>query len=1022
MDRGFTMDYKLFFTSMIFIALLSLSTVCAEDLNGDLSALDSISDTSSLIDSDDLSIADAGEDTLADNDDSSFSSLYSMINSGSDEINLTTDYAFNAETDGDLSQGMEIQDKNLVINGNNHIIDAKNQDAIFAIFGGNITFNDLTLTNAKNTAIFLNGILTTNNVSFINCSGADGGAIYVSDASYTSTNDKFVDCYASSSGAAIYAMLSSVIIENGLFKSSYMLPWSLIDSSSSVLLIINSTFVNTSSKYATAISTGDNMTIIKKSKFVNLSANRTAGAIAVKAADNVVVEDCEFINVSSVKNGGAIFVDYGSSDGNMSISNSLFEDCLSEFGGALLQLGGNLVLTDSNFTENFAAFNGGAVYISFADAEIDGCIFNDNIVITDYEDYPTYGGAIFADLTDLTVTNSKFDDNSAENGSAIYCYDVDYYFDNLELNGNDNNAICTFFDRNSYIGYVNGTDIIYEDDLNNTYYPSVVEGAGMELVIINNDTVIDEIPARYDLREENLLTPVRDQGRMGACWAFGIYGSLESVILKAMGYETDFSENNLQNSMLVYSPYAFRRWGEYIVEEGGYNLMSTGYLVSWLGAFPQDYDTYDELGKISPLLRTSNDIHIQDVMLMPHNPGDRESTNVKEAILKYGAVLAVLLSKSSADDGTPTGYFNENTSAEYIPEPEDSNHAVAVVGWDDNYPKENFMIQPPQDGAWIIKNSWGSDWGDGGFFYVSYYDQTICAYPDLLTEHFTIPIVINTVPYTKNYQYDFSGMSYFESSEETLLYSNKFESTGDDLIAAVGTYFSDKGIEYKVLVEVNDEDVYSQTGVSPFKGYHTIKLDNYVSVKEGDIFRVSIVSNTVPICNKSRVHYEEESSIVLYTNGDFEDLTAFDMVACLKAYTLEDDSIMIPHSNVSEKYESGSLFSVKVVTPDGHPVCGAFVEFTIDNMTYEVMTNEEGIAIFKIPMLNPGNYTLTATYNNQSIEVTVQVNATDATESQTGNESGRNSEISLHPTGNPISLMILSVLSIVGLRIKRKIL
>ena len=104
------------------------------------------------------------------------------------------------------------------------------------------------------------------------------------------------------------------------------------------------------------------------------------------------------------------------------------------------------------------------------------------------------------------------------------------------------------------------------------------------------------------------------------------------------------------------------------------------------------------------------------------------------------------------------------------------------------------------------------------------------------------------------------------------------------------------------------------------------------------------------------------------------------------------------------------------------PVCGAFVEFTIDNMTYEVMTNEEGIAIFKIPMLNPGNYTLTATYNNQSIEVTVQVNATDATESQTGNESGRNSEISLHPTGNPISLMILSVLSIVGLRIKRKIL
>lgn len=53
-------------------------------------------------------------------------------------------------------------------------------------------------------------------------------------------------------------------------------------------------------------------------------------------------------------------------------------------------------------------------------------------------------------------------------------------------------------------------------------------------------------------------------------------------------------------------------------------------------------------------------------------------------------------------------------------------HDVVVVGWDDNFPKENFTIQPEGDGAFICKNSWGEEFGDDGYFYVSYYDTKIC--------------------------------------------------------------------------------------------------------------------------------------------------------------------------------------------------------------------------------------------------------------------------------------------------------
>ena len=51
------------------------------------------------------------------------------------------------------------------------------------------------------------------------------------------------------------------------------------------------------------------------------------------------------------------------------------------------------------------------------------------------------------------------------------------------------------------------------------------------------------------------------------------------------------------------------------------------------------------------------------------------------------------------------------------------NHEVAIVGWDDNYSRTNFRNYASiGDGAWIVKNSWGSNWADNGYFYVSYYD------------------------------------------------------------------------------------------------------------------------------------------------------------------------------------------------------------------------------------------------------------------------------------------------------------
>ena len=504
--------------------------------------------------------------------------------------------------------------------------------------------------------------------------------------------------------------------------------------------------------------------------------------------------------------------------------------------------------------------------------------------VMSYDNYPTYGGAAFIDFSRVNIDDCEFTNNHATDGSAIYTYDSKYCIDKIELNGNDN-AIYTVFDqRDSQTGEISGSDEVTSDDFNNTYYPNMMGGTGMQIILPNNTENITDIPARYDLREKNLVTPVRNQGAMGACWAFGTIATLESALLKAMNYSADFSENNMQDLMLTYSIYGSS------APEGGDSRLGTGYLLSWLGAFSIKYDVYDELGKISPAIRTAEDIHIQDFVIIPNTPGDADSiTNAKRAIIKYGSLTTILLSKSTSDSGEPTEYYNENTSAEYIPTYSNGNHEISIVGWDDNFSKDKFTITPPGDGAWIVKNSWGTGWGDEGYFYVSYYDKTLAANPNLLQTSFIAILIENTIPYNKNYQYDITGLigGFYEDGNQ-VTYMNNFESYGDDLIAAVGTYFNREGVEYTVEINVNGESVYTQTGVSPYYGYHTIKLEKYIPIKEGDIFSASITSNAMPYCNDTRVHYKDGSSLK-YSNGEWVDLGKSNSAACLKVYTVEDN-------------------------------------------------------------------------------------------------------------------------------------
>ncbi|WP_296894477.1 C1 family peptidase [uncultured Methanobrevibacter sp.] len=959
---------------VMLILIMSVGAVCAaesitDDAIGDDSKEILTTVQEDITTDDSTEILKTTQNDIYTASDDSFTNLTDEI-ARNDVVDLTHDYKFNRETDD--NNGIVIAKNNFVLNGNGHTIDGNNQSRIFAIGANNVTLSNLILINGNadnGGAVYSEGTVTLNNVTFINNYATKmGGAVaLLFDEVLNINNSKFIDNYADS-GQSIFVMAGNLNIYNTEFTSNVHAKDGQINLNQAICYIDNSTFTNIVSDYAPAIKLEKSKALtVLNSKFINLTANITSGAIAVKSGGVIFIRNCEFTNTTSSKNAGAILADitgdFGIYPGNVTIVDTVFRDTSSGFGGAYIQFGGTLLINNTEFINNHATYNGGSVYISYVDnAEVNDCNFTSNGVDI-IENYPTYGGAMVIDMSTITINNSRFVNNTASAGNGIYAYDASYVIKN-SLFENNTNAIYTVFDKEH--SFENNTFINDNISTNNTFYASIQTGEGLQLTLLNNTIIVDTLPKRFDLRDWGWVSPVKNQGWMGACWTFGMTGTLESALLKATGIATEFSENNMQDTMLRYSIY-----GVTSILEGGGNIASLGYLLSWLGAFIQDVDTYDELGKLSPLFTTSQDVHVQDVMFTPNNEIPN-GTQLKLAIMKYGSIDVSYYGQSTYNEVSP--YYSPETYAQYVNDSSvQPNHDVSIVGWDDNFPKEKFLITPPGDGAWIVKNSWGTDYGENGFLYVSYYDQSLLKSLNVISYASSI-IIENTVLYNKNYQYDmFWGTDFVGNG--TVKYMNVFEALDDDLIAGVGTYFNQSGINYKVEIYVNDVLKLTQDGVSPYYGYHTIKLDSYIPIKKGDVFKAVITSNGMPRVElkDSRIHYTNNISFMSFDGKIWQDAYDTGNIACLKVYTVADDSKIINNKDITVDYDGGKYFSVKVVTADGHSVgAGAKVTFTINKKTKTVTTDKNGIAKIKITDV-PNKYPITTKYKGKTYKNTVTV-------------------------------------------------
>lgn len=335
--------------------------------------------------------------------------------------------------------------------------------------------------------------------------------------------------------------------------------------------------------------------------------------------------------------------------------------------------------------------------------------------------------------------------------------------------------------------------------------------------------------AKTDLKKqyETATTPVENQGGLGTCWTFASLGSLESHIKQTTGVEYNFSQNNLKYAMtqsgyypanhLENNPYAY----DFSVFQGGTFGMAMAYLTrgTMNGPVLESDDPYDE-DMYRPLSETKAkkkaDIYVTKTKLLGDEyayVGDKwwrtdthkdHVKSIKKMILDNGAIYATYFAGNGGSLGNPFyNVYNKKTGAiayfdggKDLPYSSDmysnTNHAISIVGWDDNFSKTNFSKKnrPETNGAFLVKNSWGDHWGQKGYFWVSYqeYFSQCSAFEEVKTREEV---------YDHLYEYDPLGNTdqLFMPNNGTITYMNQFtrKTNKQQKVSAVSTYFTQLG-------------------------------------------------------------------------------------------------------------------------------------------------------------------------------------------------------------------------------------
>ncbi|MBP0961881.1 MAG: hypothetical protein J5864_07030 [Oscillospiraceae bacterium] len=355
---------------------------------------------------------------------------------------------------------------------------------------------------------------------------------------------------------------------------------------------------------------------------------------------------------------------------------------------------------------------------------------------------------------------------------------------------------------------------------------------------------INALPERYDLREKGLVSEIKDQGEFGTCWAHAATGAVETSLIKNEPF-IDLSEFHLAYFSFFGDNTPHNPDRSDIIGGGHISFTAASY-ARWSGPVIEKVMPYEQVRMTDPdpELQYRHDYLVTEMNVI--NPYSYEDLSQPETIRFTDDEIKQMITEGNAVTISicfSEEYYNPDTYSFYDRVSDRTNHDVLIVGYDDSFSRENFNDTPPGDGAWIVKNSWGTGWGDSGFFYISYYDKCLSNTCCLKAE--------KTERYQTNYQHDelfyTAAISPDKTKPKKGYMANIFTAEKDEYITGSGFYTTDNNSSYEIsvytdLISETDPSSGTQhsltTGTERFAGYHTITLNDPVKVKKGEKFAI----------------------------------------------------------------------------------------------------------------------------------------------------------------------------------------
>lgn len=335
-----------------------------------------------------------------------------------------------------------------------------------------------------------------------------------------------------------------------------------------------------------------------------------------------------------------------------------------------------------------------------------------------------------------------------------------------------------------------------------------------------SEAVRSDLPESFDWRDEGgktFVSPVKNQGRLGTCYAFASVAEFESLMLIYEDTLYNFSENNIKGGS-----------GQ---GDGGNAYINTWYLTR-KGYVLEENDPYDDSHPDSYNPDAPYEKRLLGWSVLSW--GMAETDLIKHSVMNHGPVWTAMY----AGDGNNSAWHEEYSwyDGSYImpendPGDHDPNHAVLIVGWNDDFGDGK--------GGWIVKNSWGDGWGDDGYFYIEYEAAQTGSMSSVQVDWEDYQDTDEILYYDTTTPFNSLGFGNTTAWQRVTFIS---DSEKELFVKKVGFHVNDVATASIYLYDESNNLLASKESLSfALEGYYTLDfLEEAISLNQGDTVKVVI--------------------------------------------------------------------------------------------------------------------------------------------------------------------------------------